>query len=119
MPVQSFSGIPFCRARFTVDVGFEEFAIHPSLNIVVRSDTGHVGRRFQTLLSLVLKTDFTASRLLANEPALVNKVVVMPAKHYQVVQTRLATIRPVLYVVSVDKSGVRTARKATTLISNA
>ncbi len=34
----------------------------------------------------------------------------MQAERYQVVQTRFAAIRPVLYVLSVDKSGVRAAR---------
>ncbi len=43
----------------------------------------------------------------------------LPAKHNEVIQTRFAAIRPVLNVVSVDKSGVCTAREAATFVSNA
>ncbi len=43
----------------------------------------------------------------------------VPAKQYEVVETRLATVGPVLYMVSIDKSGVSTAREATTFVSNA
>jgi len=71
------------------------------------------------LLSLVLEFDLTVGQLLTDKPALVNKVMVMPAKHYEVVQTRLATICPVLYVMSIDKTGVGTAWKATTFVSDA
>jgi hypothetical protein len=71
------------------------------------------------LRSLVLKADFSVSRLLAGEASFVNKVVMMSAEHHQVVQTCLTAIRPVLYVVSIDEASVGTARKATTFVSDA
>jgi len=71
------------------------------------------------LLSLILEVDLTIRRLIANEATLMNQVVVVPAKHNEVIQTRFAAIRPVLYVVSVDKSGVGAAWEAATFVSNA
>jgi hypothetical protein len=68
---------------------------------------------------LVLEVDFTVAGLLKNKPTLVNKVVMVSAKHYQVVQTRFTAVCPVLYVVSVDKSGVRAAWEATSFVSYA
>ncbi len=68
---------------------------------------------------MVPEFDLTAGQLFTDKPALVNKVMVMPAKHYEVVQTRLPAICPVLYVVSIDKTGVGTARKATSFVSDA
>jgi hypothetical protein len=47
----------------------------------------------------------------------VNQVVMMPAEQHQVVQLRFTAISPVLYVVSIDKPGVGTARKTTTFVS--
>ena len=71
------------------------------------------------MLSLVSEFDITVVSLLTNKPTLVNKVVMVSAKQYQVVQTRFTTVRPVLYVVSVDKSGVRAAWEATSFVSYA
>jgi hypothetical protein len=105
--------------RFAVDVRLEILSINPSLHIIIRSDARHSARCVQWLLSLVLKPDFSIGSLLTNKPALVNEMVMMPAKHDEVVQPRFATIGPVLYVVSIDKSGVGTARKATSFVSDA
>ena len=119
MPVHSFSGMPSGRAGFAVNVGLKELTIYPLLHIIVCSNAGHRGRWLQCSLSLILEVDLAIRGLLANKPTLVNKVVMMSAKHYQVVQTRFAAIRPVLYVVSIDKSGVGTAWEAATFVSNA
>ena len=85
----------------------------------LRSDARHPARCVECLLSLVLKADFSIGSLRANKAALVNEVVMMPAQHDQVIQTCFATIGPVLYVVSIDKSGVGTAREATSFVSDA
>jgi len=71
------------------------------------------------LLSLIPEADLAVCGLLTDEPSLVNKVVMMPAELYQVAQTRFAAIRPVFYMVSIDKSSVRTAGEATTFVSSA
>ena len=124
MPVHSFAGLPSCRTTrsrstggFAVDVRLEDFAIYPLLYVIVRCDTRHRGGRLQRTLALILKADLSIGRILANKAALVNEVMMMPAEHYQVVQTRFTAISPVLYMVSIDKSRVGAARKATTLVS--
>ena len=119
MPVHSLARLPSRRTRFAINVGFKEIAINPQLNIIVRSESRHSARRVQCLLTLIPETDFPISRLLANKTSLVNQVVMMPAQHDQVIQTRFAAIGPVLNMVSIDKSGVGTARKATSFVSDA
>jgi hypothetical protein len=49
----------------------------------------------------------------------VNKVVMMPAEQYQVVQACFAAVSPVFYVMSIDKPRVGTAWEATSLVPNA
>ena len=119
MPVHLFPGMPSCGAGFAVNICLKELPIHPLLNVIVCSNAWHRWRRLQRLLSLVLETDFTVRGLLAVEPALVDQMVMMTAKHDQVVQTCFAAICPVFYVVSVDGSGVGTAGEATSFVSNA
>ncbi len=119
MPVHALPGLPSGDARFAVDIRLEILSINPSLHIIIRSDARHSARCVQCLLSLVLKADFSIGSLRTNKPALVNEMVMMPAKHDQVIQTRFTAIGPVLYVVSVDKSGVRAAWEATSFVSYA
>ena len=124
MPVHALSGLPSRstpRSRltggFAVDIRLEILAIYPLLDIIVRSDTWHRGRWLQSMLTLALKANYSVGRLLAHKPSLVNEMVVMPTKHDEVVQTRFTAIRPMFYVVPVDKSGVGTARTATAFVS--
>ncbi len=109
--------MPFRSAGFAVNVGFEKLAIHPPLNVIVRDDVRQYGHRREFSFSLVFEEDFASGRFPADEPAIVNKVMMVPAKHDQIVHARFTVISPVLYVVTVDKSGVRTARKAASFVS--
>ena len=119
MPIHIRPCLPFGCAGLAVNIRLEELAIHPMLHIIVCGDPRHGRRCLQCLYSLVLEADFSISGLPADEASFVNKVVMMSAEHHQVVHTRLAAIGPVMYVVSIDKSSVRTARKATTFVSYA
>ena len=117
VPVHSLARLPSRRTRFAINVGLKEIAINPQLNIIVRSESRHSAGCVQCLPSLVLKPDFSCGSLLTNKTSLVNQVVVMPAQHDQIIQTRFAAIGPVLNMVSIDKTGIGTARKATAFVS--
>jgi hypothetical protein len=71
------------------------------------------------LLSLIFEIDFSISGFLAGESTFMNKVMMVPAEQHQVVQTGVSPVGPVFDVMSIDESGVRAARKATTIVSNA
>jgi hypothetical protein len=66
---------------------------------------------------LVFKRDISVRILAAGKSSLMHQVMMVPTKQYQVIQTRFATIRPVLDVVSVYKSCVGAAGKATAFVS--
>ena len=119
MPIHIRPRLPFSGAAFAVYVRLEEFAIHPMLHIIVCSDSRHHWRWLQCFCALVSKANFTITGLLADEASFMNKVVMMSAEHHQIVHTRLAAIGPVMYVVSIDKSRVRTPRKSTSFVSYA
>lgn len=58
--------------------------------------------------------DFAFSAFPAVEAALVHEVMVMAAQQHEVIQARLAALRPVLNVMAIDKLVVGAAREATT-----
>ena len=63
--------------------------------------------------------DFPVRGLLAGEATFVNEVMMVPAEQYQVVQAGFTPVGPVFYVMPIEESGVRAARKAATAVPNA
>ena len=70
------------------------------------------------MLSLVVEIDLAVSRLLAGESTFVNKVMMVPAEQHEVVQTGFPAVGPVFDVMTIDETGVGTARKAATAVPN-
>jgi hypothetical protein len=68
------------------------------------------------LLSLVFEGDCAVLILAAGKATLMHEVMMVPAEQYEVIKTRITTVRPVFDVVSIDKPSVSTAWKATTFV---
>jgi len=69
-------------------------------------------RRYDLHTRRVSEDDPPGRVLLAAESTLVHQPVMMPAEQHKVVETGLAAVGPVSYVVAIDEMPVRAAREA-------
>ena len=62
----------------------------------------------QSLFASIDEVDFATRALPAVEAALVHEMMVVPAQQYEIIEARLAALRPVTDVMAVDESALAT-----------
>lgn len=108
--------MPVGRARVGIDIQLEELTIQPGIQVIL-FECERFYKPLQHDIARISKDDLAVGGLLARKATFVDQVMMVPAKHYEVLQTGLAAVGPVDDVIAVHEAIVAAAREPASTVS--